>query len=142
MTDANEMWAVLEQYQPYADKAGYGESWKRMTIERTSEAAHQAATAALVARDAAGSAAVVVWWTLRDAEDAKVIIKMVMVFIAVLAATAVGAGAASTTTAAVYAALSAVLGTAAWAIAKAAKSKWRRERVVEVIKETMETRHD
>lgn len=33
-----EMWNALEQYQPYADKAGNGESWKRMTTERTVDA--------------------------------------------------------------------------------------------------------
>lgn len=49
MTDLNEMWTALEQYQPYADKARYGGSWKRMTTERTSEAA---ASASAAARDA------------------------------------------------------------------------------------------
>jgi hypothetical protein len=39
VSDLTEMWAALERYQPYADKAGHGESWKRMTTERTAEAA-------------------------------------------------------------------------------------------------------
>ena len=42
MSDLNKMWAALEQYQPYADKAGHGRSWRRMTKERTSEAASAA----------------------------------------------------------------------------------------------------
>lgn len=39
MSDLNEMWAALERYQPYADKKGHGESWKRMTQKRTKDAA-------------------------------------------------------------------------------------------------------
>ena len=34
-----EMWIALERYQPYADKDGHGDTWKRMTTERTAEAA-------------------------------------------------------------------------------------------------------
>ena len=46
MSDLTEMWAALERYQPYADKDGHGASWKRMTTERTAEAAKSAADAA------------------------------------------------------------------------------------------------
>ena len=52
MTDLTEMWAALEAYQPRADKAGHGESWKRMTTERTSEAADAAQQFAEEAADA------------------------------------------------------------------------------------------
>ena len=46
MTDLNEMWAELERYQPYADKRGFGDAWKRMCEERTDYAAYVAAYAA------------------------------------------------------------------------------------------------
>lgn len=46
MSDLNKMWAALEAYQPIADQNGHGESWKRMTQERTSEAADSAQKAA------------------------------------------------------------------------------------------------
>jgi hypothetical protein len=38
-----EMWAALEEYQPFADRDGHGESWARMCSERTREAARAAA---------------------------------------------------------------------------------------------------
>ena len=43
MTDLNEMWQELERYQPFADKRGFGEAWKRMCEERTEKAAYAAA---------------------------------------------------------------------------------------------------
>ena len=46
MSDLDKMWAALEAYQPHADAAGHGESWKRMTTERTAEAAKSAADGA------------------------------------------------------------------------------------------------
>jgi hypothetical protein len=46
MTDLNEMWTELERYQPYADKRGFGEAWKRMCEERTKTASWAAAGAA------------------------------------------------------------------------------------------------
>ena len=66
MTDLTEMWQELARYQPYADKRGFGEAWKRMTTERTARAARVAAwvaaeaaarVAARVAARAAASAA-------------------------------------------------------------------------------------
>lgn len=57
MTDLNEMWAALEAYQPYAEKRGFGEAWKRMTTERTMDAAYAAA-----ARAAAFAATVEAPW--------------------------------------------------------------------------------
>ena len=58
MTDLNEMWQELERYQPFADKRGFGETWKRMTTERTKKAAWAAwAAAASSARAAAEWAA-------------------------------------------------------------------------------------
>ena len=44
-----EMRTAFEQYQPYADKAGHGESWKRMVQEWTPEAADAATDAAWIA---------------------------------------------------------------------------------------------
>ena len=46
MSDLTKMWIALERYQPYADEDGHGESWKRMTIERTAEATKSAADVA------------------------------------------------------------------------------------------------
>lgn len=37
-----EMWTALELYQPYAEKYGFGDAWRRMTTERTVEAAEHA----------------------------------------------------------------------------------------------------
>ena len=59
-----EMWAAFEAYQPHADKAGHGESWKRMTQERTADAAKWAADKAWAAGVAAGGAA---WAKVEDA---------------------------------------------------------------------------
>ena len=42
MSDLTEMWTALERYQPYADKAGHGDSWRQMTTERTEAAADAA----------------------------------------------------------------------------------------------------
>lgn len=58
MSDLNKMWAALEAYQPRADKAGYGDSWLKMTQERTTMAALYAwACASSNASKAASSAA-------------------------------------------------------------------------------------
>jgi hypothetical protein len=46
MSDLNEMWARLEEYQPIADKRGYGNQWKQMCEKRTPEAAEKAEKAA------------------------------------------------------------------------------------------------
>ena len=56
VTDLNQMWAELSRYQPYADKRGFGEAWKRMTTERTKEAAAAAGETARAARDAEAAA--------------------------------------------------------------------------------------
>jgi hypothetical protein len=67
MSDLTEMWAALERYQPYADKAGHGDSWRRMTTERTVWEVHRAALAAgaagvpYLAIGAAGAAAEALW---------------------------------------------------------------------------------
>lgn len=47
MTDLNEMWAALAQYQPYADKRGFGAEWRTMCEERTEKSARAAKEAAL-----------------------------------------------------------------------------------------------
>ena len=52
-----EMWAAFEAYQPHADKAGHGESWKRMTQERTADAAWAARKGTSTALVAAWAAA-------------------------------------------------------------------------------------
>ena len=138
MTDLNEMWAALEQYQPYADKAGHGESWKRMTTERTSEAAEAALWYARSVRagSAAADAANVMW----DAEDVTMVTGAAAVFIAALAIVAAAAawgGAAMPPMAAVGMAVTAVLGAAASVAAKTAKSKWRIARAIEHINQAM-----
>lgn len=70
MTDLTEMWTELEKYQPYADKHGFGETWKRMTTECTEEAAVAAAwdadrwaacLAAVAAAEAPGSGQTTEW---------------------------------------------------------------------------------
>ena len=61
MSDLTETWAALERYQPYADKAGHGESWKRMTTERKVGAIEAAASEA--AWSAAGEGVKDVWAT-------------------------------------------------------------------------------
>lgn len=67
MTDLNEMWEALAQYQPYADKRGFGDEWRRMTTKRT-------VSAAVVALDAAdaGWAKYSAAYALAAAEDASV----------------------------------------------------------------------
>ena len=72
MSDLTKMWTALERYQSYADKAGHGETWKRMTTERTEAAANAAWNAAPsgVARAAVWAASISVgtwepgekWW--------------------------------------------------------------------------------
>ena len=63
MTDLTEMWAALESYQPYADKAGHGDTWRRMTTERTADAAKWAAEKAWAAAAVRGAA----WAKVEDA---------------------------------------------------------------------------
>ena len=46
MSDLTEMWAALERYQPRADKAGHGDTWRVMCRERASDAALAAYRAA------------------------------------------------------------------------------------------------
>ena len=73
MTDLTEMWRELERYQPYADKRGFGEAWKRMTTERTPGAAAAAGETAWAARHAASDAAwtaVAAAWAAGAAGDA------------------------------------------------------------------------
>ena len=65
MSDLDEMWAALERYQPYADKNGHGESWKRMTTEKTAEAAWGAANA-----DATDVTTIAAWEANSAARDA------------------------------------------------------------------------
>ena len=66
MTDLNKMWTELERYQPFADKRGFGDAWRRMTAERTEEAAAYAATAAwaTAAWATAGTAAAAAAWAI------------------------------------------------------------------------------
>jgi len=54
MSDLDEMWERFEEYQPTADRRGYGAEWRRMCQERTPRAAK-------AVRDAA-------YWVARDAE--------------------------------------------------------------------------
>ena len=53
----NEMWTTLERYQPYAEKRGFGNTWLKMTTERTVDAAW----AAWLAADTADAADIAVW---------------------------------------------------------------------------------
>jgi hypothetical protein len=72
MTDLNEMWARLEEYQPIADKRGYGTEWAKMCRERTPRAAKWVAKAA-AATDAAAwaaDAARAAKWAAKAATDA------------------------------------------------------------------------
>lgn len=69
MSDLNEMWAALEAYQPIADQKGHGESWKRMTTERTGSAARTAAKAAAWDARGAALAASNAAWSAADAAD-------------------------------------------------------------------------
>jgi chromosome segregation ATPase len=55
-----EMWAALEEYQPFANRDGHGESWAKMCRERTEGAASAAAA------DAAWAAA---WAAARAADS-------------------------------------------------------------------------
>lgn len=64
----NEMWTALEQYQPYAEKHGFGAEWKRMTTERTEEAAYYARMRASEEPGQAAQAA----WKVAMARDAAV----------------------------------------------------------------------
>ena len=62
----NDMWTALERYQPFADRHGFGAEWRRMTTERTPDAAKAAAAWAAYAARRAEDAA----WAVRRAEDA------------------------------------------------------------------------
>ena len=57
MSNLNEMWTALERYQPYAEKLGFGDAWRRMCEERTEKSAYAAAWEAWDAAGAAGAAA-------------------------------------------------------------------------------------
>lgn len=57
------MWEKLAGFQFYAERLGFGEAWKRMTTERTIEAARCAADPAWLASDAAA-------WAASDAAEA------------------------------------------------------------------------
>ena len=57
MTKLNEMWDALAAYQPQADAAGHGKSWKKMCRDRTPTAASAASVAAYVAVAAYADAA-------------------------------------------------------------------------------------
>lgn len=88
MTDLNEMWEALAQYQPYAEKRGFGAEWRTMCKERTEKAARAAKEAArarlpqtaaevAVAAHAAEMATVVPWvkqewaeWAVSHIRDA------------------------------------------------------------------------
>jgi hypothetical protein len=49
-----EMWRELAEYQPFADRDGHGESWRRMCAERTEDAAEIAQDNAWVASISSG----------------------------------------------------------------------------------------
>lgn len=65
-----DMWRELSEYQPFADRDGHGESWRRLCSERTTAAADaaRAVAAGAAARDAARAAA---WDTERAAQRAE-----------------------------------------------------------------------
>jgi hypothetical protein len=58
-----EMWRELAEYQPFADRDGHGESWRRMCEERTNEAAWAAEESAWDVEKSAS-------WAARCAADA------------------------------------------------------------------------
>ena len=75
MTDLNEMWQELERYQPFAEKHGFGEAWKRMTTERTEDAARVVwdaaySAACYAAARAAAEAAEAAWDAADGAQQA------------------------------------------------------------------------
>jgi hypothetical protein len=49
-----EMWRELAEYQPFAERDGHGESWRRMCEERTEDAAEIAQDNARVASISSG----------------------------------------------------------------------------------------
>ena len=65
-----EMWAALEEYQPFANRDGHGESWARMCSERTTDAADSAEARAWEVRAARGAAAEAVAYAGRAAVKA------------------------------------------------------------------------
>lgn len=75
MSDLNKMWAALEAYQPIADQNGHGESWRKMTQERTAKAALDAALdrGGTTAWNAARHAA----WAARAMRDANLAIEYI-----------------------------------------------------------------
>ena len=68
MSDLTEMWAALERYQPYADKAGHGDSWRRMTTERTADATWIAWAGASKKDGRAAKTAMDVWSAIVESE--------------------------------------------------------------------------
>jgi len=65
--DIEKMWERLAQYQPFADKRGYGSEWARMCEQRTQDAAWEAGEAA--PQSAALQAVGTAWEALRAAEE-------------------------------------------------------------------------
>lgn len=67
-----DMWRELSEYQPFADRDGHGESWRRLCSERTTAAADaaRAVAAGAAARDAAWAASCVAWAASCAARDA------------------------------------------------------------------------
>ncbi len=59
-----EMWAALEEYQPFANRDGHGESWAKMCRERTANAAWDAYHSAPSWNKSSGL------WSSRAAADA------------------------------------------------------------------------
>jgi hypothetical protein len=74
----NDMWDSLEKYQHYAERHGFGDAWRRMTTERTPDAAALAdatwvtwaADAAWAAANAAAEAARAAAWEAAEVADA------------------------------------------------------------------------
>lgn len=64
MTDLTKMWRELERYQPYADKRGFGDAWRKMCEHRAGKAPWSAPWIAVSAARSAGRAAA---WAARDA---------------------------------------------------------------------------
>lgn len=65
-----QMWEALAQYQPHAERHGFGPEWERMTTERTAKAARVASDAAWVAGcNSPWMAAWAASWAVRAIED-------------------------------------------------------------------------
>ena len=64
MTEVDEMWAALTAYQPCADKAGHGDSWRKMCEDRTKDAigvAFSVAICYVTSTNTAADAAFIAW---------------------------------------------------------------------------------